>query len=153
METFVKMNEIHIAEAPTILGTVVGSCIALCLWDGRLQIGGMAHIMMPEGNGNRHAPPGKYADRAVKALVDQMLKHGSSLKILTAACIGGASMFQNPKVKIEPVGQRNYRVVQNELVKFGIPIVIEAVGGPSGRKIILNCSDGAVTVSTLSMSN
>ena len=46
MEEFIKMSELKVLEKSGCLKTVVGSCIALCLWDNHAQVGGMAHIMM-----------------------------------------------------------------------------------------------------------
>ena len=149
METFIKMNEIYITKSPYLIKTVVGSCIALCVWDSYGQIGGMGHIMLPESNGDQDAPPGKYADTAVKYLISKMINEGSLLKNMQATCAGGASMFRNHQNKIEPVGIKNYKIVKNELTHFGIPIVTEAVGGTLGRKVLMNCASGKITISTL----
>ena len=92
-ETFIKMSEIYVAKAPCVIKTVVGSCIALCIWDQESKIGGMAHIMMPHHNGDLSAPKGKYADTAVDELINKMEKQGAVLKHMIATCIGGAAMF------------------------------------------------------------
>lgn len=149
MEKFVKMSEIYVTKSPYLIKTVVGSCIALCIWDSHCRIGGMGHIMLPESNGDPKAPPGKYADIAVKSLISTMIDEGSSITNMLAACVGGASMFQNHQNKFEPVGKKNYRTVKKELMYFGIPIVTEAVGGISGRRVEMNCTSGAITISTL----
>lgn len=149
MEKFIKMNEIYVTKSPYLIKTVVGSCIALCLWDSHSRIGGMGHIMLPESNGDLKAPPGKYADTAVKALISQMIQEGSSTKTMLATCAGGASMFQNPNTKIESIGIKNFNIVKKELMHSEIPIITEAIGGVSGRKVMLNCGDGAITISML----
>lgn len=149
MERFVKMNEIAVAAHAGLFKTVVGSCIALCLWDSLNRVGGMGHIMLPQSNGDAAAPAGKYADTAVKALVALMMKQGGSVKNMQATCVGGASMFQNHMRKFESVGSKNYRMVQKELAGYGIPIVTQAVGGTSGRKVKMDCATGAVTISML----
>ncbi|MBN2028918.1 chemotaxis protein CheD [bacterium] len=149
MERFIKMNEIVVAKSPYLIRTVVGSCIALCIWDGCCRIGGMGHIMLPESNGDSEAPPGKYADIAVKKLVSIMVDEGSLLKRMQATCIGGASMFQNHQNAFESIGSKNYRTVKEELKNFGIPIVTEAVGGILGRRVEMNCANGAITISML----
>ncbi|MBN1782470.1 chemotaxis protein CheD [bacterium] len=149
METFLKMSEIHVARAPDIIKTVVGSCIALCIWDQETKIGGMAHIMLPERNGDIGAPPGKYADIAVQALIDQMKGKGAAEKHMIATCIGGAAMFATLTGQKMTIGDRNADIVKQYLEKYRIPIMIESVGGFAGRKVSLNCSDGAVTVTML----
>lgn len=149
MEQFVKMNEIYVTKSPYLIKTVVGSCIALCIWDNHSKIGGMGHIMLPKSNGNPKAPPGKYADIAVKNLISTMVTEGSSIVNMQASCIGGASMFQNNHHKCESVGIKNYKMVKKELADLGIPIVIKAVGGNSGRRVVMNCTSGDITISTL----
>ena len=149
MERFIKMNEIYVTKDPYLIRTVVGSCIALCLWDSYHRIGGMGHIMLPQSNGDSVALPGKYADTAVKTLISIMKGKGGVISNMQASCVGGASMFQNHHPKYESVGRRNYQRVKNELAHFGIPIVTEAVGGTSGRKVEMNCATGAITISML----
>ena len=149
MEQFVKMNEIYVTKSPYLIKTVVGSCIALCIWDHWHRIGGMGHIMLPESNGDMNAPAGKYADTAVKSLISTMVNEGSSIKSMQATCVGGATMFQNHSHQFEPVGKKNYRIVKKELTNFGIPIVTEAIGGTVGRKVAMNCTSGAITISML----
>jgi chemotaxis protein CheD len=149
MEQFVKMNEIYVSKSPYLIKTVVGSCIALCIWDSHSTIGGMGHIMLPKSNGDPKAPPGKYADIAVKSLISTMVNEGSSIVNMQASCVGGASMFQNHQHKFESVGIKNYRMVKKELADLGIPIVTKAVGGISGRRVVMNCTSGVITISTL----
>ncbi|MFC1569485.1 chemotaxis protein CheD [bacterium] len=143
------MSEIYVAKAPCIIKTVVGSCIALCIWDQETKIGGMAHIMMPHHNGDTSAPQGKYADIAVHALIEKMQKEGALLKNMIATCIGGAAMFGKINELKSTVGERNADIVKNLLTNYTIPIMIESVGGFAGRKVALNCNDGGVTVTML----
>jgi len=149
METFLKMSEIRVAKAPCVIKTVVGSCIALCIWDKETKIGGMAHIMMPNHNGDILAPKGKYADIAVDALIKEMEREGAALKHMIATCIGGATMFGKVNGLKSSIGERNAEIVKSLLTDYTIPIMIESVGGFAGRKVTLNCDDGAVTVTML----
>jgi len=149
MEKFIKMNEICISDSPCLIKTIVGSCIALCIWDGRCRIGGMAHIMLPESNGDLNAPPGKYANTAVRHMVSTMISEGSAVENMLATCAGGASMFQSRQSNFVTVGIKNFRAVKKELTGFGIPVVTEAIGGISGRRVEMNCASGGITISML----
>jgi chemotaxis protein CheD len=153
MENFVKMTEICVVNDASTLKTVVGSCIALCLWDGQSRIGGMAHIMMPVRNGDADAPPGKYADTAVRALVAEMLRRGASIDRLTATCAGGASMFVFRASEKPSVGDRNFEAVSNYLNLHRIPIRVKDIGGTVGRRIHFDCSNGMICISTLTKSS
>ena len=149
MDRFIRMAEIKISKEPDILKTVVGSCVALCLWDPDRKLGGMAHIMMPERNGDARAAEGKYADTAVNALVRDMKKSGANIERVQAVCAGGASMFLRIPNKGKTIGDRNSLAVRQILNRLNIRISTESLGGTMGRKVIMDCSNGAVTIVTL----
>lgn len=109
----------------------------------------MAHIMMPSNNGDTSAPKGKYADLAVDALINEMQEKGAVLKDMIATCIGGATMFGKVNGLKPTIGERNVEIVKSLLTDYTIPIMIESVGGFAGRKVALDCNNGAVTVTML----
>jgi chemotaxis protein CheD len=149
MDYFLKMSQMLVAADPAELKTVVGSCIALCLWDPKTRIGGMAHIVLPERNGERNADEGKYADTAVSCLVSRMVERGADARNFTAASVGGASMFHHSRISSCTVGSKNAQAVRVQLEKLGIPIMTEDIGGYSGRKVAFHCSDGKLDVTVL----
>jgi chemotaxis protein CheD len=150
MDIFVKMSEIVIGKEEQVLRTVVGSCIALCLWDKKVHIGGMVHIMLPHCNGDYTASEGKYADRAVNALITRLIRKGAKIENLIATCVGGASMFQKKKTSILTIGECNLKVVKDQLIHHEISIVTESIGGTMGKKVVFHCFDGRVIILTLS---
>ncbi len=150
MEHFIQIAELKVAPSPDMLKTVVGSCIALCLWDGEGRKGGMVHIMLPVRGASQDASEGKYADTAVPALLDAMKHKGSPKSRLVASIVGGASIFGRPcRTLMQPVGMQNYESVRRLLRERSIPVRMEEVGGTSGRRVVLNCTDGQVSVTTL----
>ena len=44
-------GEYFVANENLVIMTVLGSCIAACVWDSRTRLGGMNHFMLPEGDG------------------------------------------------------------------------------------------------------
>ena len=60
-----------------VMVTVLGSCVAACLWDARRRIGGMNHFMLP-GPGDS-ARLGIYA---MEVLINRMLKCGADRRNL-----------------------------------------------------------------------
>ena len=149
MDHFLKMSQILVAAGSAELKTVVGSCIALCLWDRKTRIGGMAHIVLPERNGDKNANEGKYADTAVSCLVSRMVERGADARNFVAASVGGASMFHQSRFLTSSVGTKNALSVRMQLEKLKIPIVTEDIGGFSGRKVTFRCSDGNLEVTVL----
>ncbi len=151
MEYYLKIAEMKIAVKEDTIKTVVGSCIALCLWDQTALAGGMVHIMMPESNGYKVESKGKYADTAVESLLNEMLNNGCKKENLIAGISGGASMFSNNNGKIDDIsiGEKNSQVVKQYLHKFRIPIKSEDIGGNTGRRVVFEPSNGKITIKTL----
>ena len=75
-------------KAPFMVDTVLGSCVAVCLFDQQLKIGGINHFMLPLWNGNGLASP-KFGNIATEKLIEKMQRNGSSLKNIVAKVFGG----------------------------------------------------------------
>ena len=71
LEVFLAQSQIFSDTRPHRLSTVLGSCVAVCLWDQRLKFGGMNHYMLPMWNGAGLASP-KYGNIAIPKLIEQM---------------------------------------------------------------------------------
>jgi chemotaxis protein CheD len=118
----------------------LGSCVAFVLYDRKLKIGGLAHVMLPESNG-RSERPGKFADTAVPHLICEIEKCGSSKRSLTASLVGGASMFAQFKGNLD-IGKRNIDALHKHLNEWHIPIEYEDTGGTCGRSVKFFPEDG-----------
>ena len=87
------MGEIAVARGGGVLRTLLGSCVGLALYDTRLKVAGLGHIVLPASLG-RTELPGKFADTAVPAIVRQMHQLVNNQRLRPHAKIaGGANMF------------------------------------------------------------
>ena len=134
--------EIFVSSEPTMVSTVLGSCVAVCLWDSRFAIGGMNHYLLPLWNGDGLATP-KYGNIAISQLVEKVVAKGAARKGLQAKVFGGAAMWDNPE-GLFAVGLRNIELAQEQLKALQIPIVASDLGGTQSRKIFFNTGDGSV---------
>ena len=134
--------EIFVSREPTMVSTVLGSCIAVCLWDSRRAIGGMNHYLLPLWNGDGLATP-KYGNIAIRQLVEKILAQGAERKNLQAKIFGGAAMWDNSN-GLFAIGLRNIELAQQQLKELQIPLVASDVGGSQSRKIFFNTGDGSV---------
>jgi len=126
------LGELRVGTCP--MGTIgLGSCIALVLHDQRRSLGGLAHIMLPESRGATDRP-GKFADTAVGALLEEMERLGSTRSAITAIIVGGASMFAYSTNSLN-IGERNATAVKDLLHGRGIRIGHEETGGKIGRSV------------------
>jgi chemotaxis protein CheD len=143
----VGISDFKIASEPDVLITyALGSCIGTCLYDGRLRIAGLSHILLPESSicpGDKNLM--KYADTALKELVETMVRAGALRSGLTAKIAGGAKMYACDGMN---VGERN-AAVKSELRRLGIRLVAEDTGANYGRTVEFNPADGSVRIKSV----
>ena len=70
---FIHVGQIHVDEPPIAISTVLGSCVAVCLYDSKLKIGGMNHYLLPFWNGNGLQTP-KFGNISIPKMIDQMME-------------------------------------------------------------------------------
>lgn len=131
------------AEAePHAVTTVLGSCIAVCLWDPAKRLGGINHYLLPLWNGEGLPTP-RYGNVAIPRLIEKLVALGADPKKLQAKVFGGAALWRNAE-GLTSIGERNFELAQDLLREARIPIVNTDVGGNRGRKIIFNTAEGSV---------
>jgi chemotaxis protein CheD len=137
---FLFPSTLVVSAEPCNIQTILGSCVAVCLYDPILKQGGMNHYMLPLWNGEGLESP-KYGNIAVDMLIEKMAGIGSKKKSLVAKVFGGANQFENTTIN---VGERNIQVAETILNKHGINLGAKSVGGGQGRRIVFNSSSGQV---------
>ncbi|WP_101924776.1 MULTISPECIES: chemoreceptor glutamine deamidase CheD [Luteimonas] len=135
-----------VVDDATALVTVLGSCVAACVRDPLLQLGGMNHFMLPEGNVGDGAPA-RYGSYAMELLINELLKRGASRRRLEAKVFGGANVLRG--FTSNPVGSRNAEFVRAYLHAEQIPIVAEDLCGIHPRKVWFFADTGRVVVNRL----
>ncbi len=143
----VLVGEIALAEYPDLLtAQALGSCVGLTLWDPLRRVGGMSHIMLPDGSDAATAAnPYKFATSAVSAMVEMLADAGSPKRRLVAKLAGGAAMFGSEAVAAT-IGSRNAAQVKVELKRLGILLRAEDTGMNHARTIELHLDTGILLV-------
>ena len=147
------MADLMVMPAPIKLVTLgLGSCVGLVVFDTYAKVAGMAHIMLPDSRGLRGSEKvGKFADTAVPALIEEMLKKGATRSHIKAKLAGGAQMFSLPGASAEflTVGSKNVSETKAKLLKMGIALLASDTGGNKGRTIEFSTSNWMLKVKTL----
>ena len=138
-------GEFFVSHDSLAIMTVLGSCIAACLWDSRMRVGGMNHFMLPEGDSADAS--GRYGSYAMELLIKEMMKLGARRETLQAKIFGGAQVMHN--FTTLNVGERNTRFVQDYLATERIPVVSEDVLDIYPRKVVFFPVTGKVMVKRL----
>jgi len=132
-----------VPRTSAIVHTILGSCVAVCLYDVKKQIGGINHFMLPLWNGRGLASP-KYGNIAIKKLYEKMINNNANPSSIVAKIFGGGEVISSTNSSFH-VGIRNIILAREMLEQLRIPIVAESTGGKLGRKIIFNTNTGEVT--------
>jgi chemotaxis protein CheD len=134
-------------EGVVISALGLGSCIGLVLTDAHAGVAGMAHVMLPASRPGAGGPAGKFADTAVPALLDEVLRLGAARPRVQARIAGGAQMFGGGAgPSMLNIGGRNAEAVRAALRAAGIRVRAADVGGNAGRSMQVAVTDGTVTV-------
>jgi len=142
----VGVAQLKIGNSPTVLRTILGSCVGICVYDRMKKIGGLAHVLLPTDQAGGSTPE-KYADTAIPLLVERLLKEGCKKEFMSAKIAGGASMFKfAPNLPLGQIGDRNVEKTKFILEKLGIQVVAEEVGGNNGRVIDFFLEDGRLKI-------
>jgi chemotaxis protein CheD len=130
---FLYPAALYASKLPTKVSTILGSCVAVCLYDPVLKIGGINHFMLPYWNGQGLASP-KYGNIAIEKLFEKMLNNGSQKANIRAKVFGGGEVIET-NISQFHIGERNIQVALEMLEEYRIPIIAKSVGGKLGRKI------------------
>ena len=144
----IGMGEGVVTSTPhTILSTGIGSCVVTTLYDPQKQIGGLAHIMLPDSNGiSGRRPPYHCADTALTALLKRLQTRGAVRENLVAKMIGGARMFAGSNSPSPGIGKQNITSIRQILDQERLPLVGEDTNGGYGRSVEFHLNSGRVII-------
>jgi chemotaxis protein CheD len=121
-------------EVERPLSTLLGSCVAVCLFDPKMKIGGINHFMLPSiGRGkNNDVDSLLSGDYAMESLLNAMLNKGAKKTQLQAKAFGGGTIIETSL----SIGMRNASFTKEWLAREGIPLKSSDFLGPWSRKVL-----------------
>lgn len=141
-KVFIHVGQIFVGVNPTEISTVLGSCVAVCLFDKQRQIAGMNHYLLPLWNGNGLQSP-KFGNLSIPRMIQSMMDIGCSTSMMEAKLFGGANINFSSNDDLM-IGKRNVMVAKEILADHKIPVVAEDCGGSVGRRIMMRSDTGKV---------
>jgi len=139
---FLHPSAMYVSMDPKWIITILGSCVAVCLFDRKRAIGGINHFMLPYWNGDGLESP-KYGNVAISQLFLKMLDLGAKREDVVCKIFGGGEVL-GEQYSVFNVGQRNIELAYKLVGEMGIKIISSSTGGKLGRKIYFNSSTGEV---------
>ncbi|WP_240906060.1 chemotaxis protein CheD [Thiorhodococcus mannitoliphagus] len=144
-----------------MLSTLLGSCVAVCLFDPIARVIGMNHFLLPVRNpASGHlaldSDAGRYGLWAMEILINEALQLGAQRKRLRAKAFGGANVLQLASLGLperDGIGTANVQFVRGFLEQDGVPLVAQDLGGVNGRQVHFYGGDYSVFVRRIPRSN
>jgi chemotaxis receptor (MCP) glutamine deamidase CheD len=146
----IHIGGVFASREPTVIKTVLGSCVAACLRDPVVRVGGMNHFMLPAPpNGDTEGDLSRFGVHAMELLIGTIQKLGGERARLRAKVFGGGHVLDIPE-SADGVPQQNIRFIQEFLRDEGIPLLAHDLGGRSARLVVFDTDSGGVRVKRLS---
>jgi chemotaxis protein CheD len=142
-------GEYFVSSEDLVIMTVLGSCIAACIWDSRAHVGGMNHFMLPDGEGGDGF--GRYGSYAMELLINEMLQIGARRETMQAKVFGGGAVMSG--FTTMNVGERNTQFVLDYLSTEHIPVISKDVLDIHPRKVCFFPVTGKAMVKRLAHSH
>jgi chemotaxis protein CheD len=119
------------------LSTLLGSCVAVCLFDPQLKIGGINHFMLPNIGRSKHGDVDSLlsGNFAMEALLNALLTRGAKKPRLQAKAFGGGTIIDADAGSLT-IGMRNASFTKEWLAREGIPLLSSDFLGPWSRKVL-----------------
>ena len=134
-------GQMFVSAEGVLVSTILGSCVAVCLWDAQIALGGINHFLLPS-DPLRTPDDLRYGNNAVEALVAEMINRGASKQRMVAKIAGGACVLDGFAAK-RSIGEQNIAVAQTVLLRHEINVTSEHTGGKRGRKLLFYTGNGA----------
>jgi len=149
----INPGEFYVSNTQEVISTLLGSCVAACLFDPVNKVIGMNHFLLAYKTHAYNMPAieseeGRYGINAMELLINEMMAKGARRENLQAKCFGGADVLQ---IRGEPGGRKsvggvNIDFIREFLQNEKIPMVSSALGGDFGRNVHFVGGDFSVFV-------
>jgi chemotaxis protein CheD len=126
-------GEYHVSDDPNlVISTLLGSCIATCIYDPVARVGGMNHFLLPgEAGPHQNAHAARYGVHLMELLINGLLKIGGVRNRFEAKIFGGANTVKG----LGNIGTDNVKFAQDFLAAENIVCTGGSVGGDQGRRL------------------
>jgi chemotaxis receptor (MCP) glutamine deamidase CheD len=147
-EVTIYLGDVYACREPTIIKTLLGSCVAVCLWDPATGIGGMNHFLLPRSSSSAPEEPTRFGVHAMDLLIGEMLKAGAERSRLRAKVFGGAHVLAVAEDE-DSVPSQNISFALEFLRRDGFKLTGEDLGGYQPRRVHFQTDTGRAFVRRL----
>lgn len=139
-----NIGDYRASATPAILSTILGSCVAVCLYDPVRKIGGMNHILMPgRADMKNFNQAARFGINAMELLINQLFALSSGRMKLIGKVFGGGTVIPSISEAFG-MGPKNIDFAFAFLENEGIEVASYDVGGRVSRKLYFHTDTGEV---------
>lgn len=142
---YLKPGELHFASGPTMVTTVLGSCVSVTMFERTSGFAAICHALLPEGS---RTDIFRYVDTSIIHMLDLFSERGMHPSRLEVKLFGGADLIGAGRGRI-CVGRRNVAIARQVLAAAGLDVAAADVGGSRGRKLLFYTHTGEVLLKRL----
>jgi len=143
-KVFLLPGELCVSEKPVLMATLLGSCVAVCVYNRQTNFAGMNHFLRDRRQGSPDSY-GKFGDTSTSRLIQKLMEKDKTVDHLEAKIFGGCGVVGKQGLGSD-TGGMNIIIARSVLKEFKIPVVQEDVGGNQGRKVYFNTKTFEVQV-------
>ncbi len=149
-KVFLKPGEWFFAEIPTVVATVLGSCVSITMFSSAHRCGAICHAVLPEEN-----TPGdayRYVDASIMGMLRNFDRHGIKRSQIEVKLFGGSDVLpirDCTRETVATVGSQNIDTALRIIERDRLRLVTSDVGGVQGRKILFHTYTGEILLKRL----
>jgi chemotaxis protein CheD len=141
MKIFLKPGDLYISDTPVRVSTILGSCVAVTIFNQRLKTGAICHALLPT-NPNGH-DAFRYVDSAIAYMLYKFEALGITRNEMELKLLGGADVLERTNTS-QSVGQKNIETALEIIEQENLNLAVSDTGGSLGRKIHFYTHTGKV---------
>jgi chemotaxis protein CheD len=156
-DVYLQPGEAYLAREPTIIRTLLGSCVGATFWSFRLGCGALCHALLPRcpkhpRHGFTFAYGYRFVDFSIRELGRMFDKLGALRGEVEVKLFGGSDVLPVGGGATRPatVGKQNCEAAMEAVEAEGFRLVASSLGGTRGRSIQFNTRTGEVRLRWLS---
>jgi chemotaxis protein CheD len=153
---FLLPGELFTGREAAMVGTLLGSCVAVTMFSPRCRVGAVSHSMLPSCRsdqpcGGQCADGPRYVECSINRMLSWFIGQGILHAEIEVKVFGGSEMFagSSEENKRPGVGRQNIDMALQVLERDGLSPVVSDLGGRRGRKIFFKTDTGEVFVKRL----
>ena len=149
---FLKPGEIVVSLDPVLVTTLLGSCVAVTMFNPRLRLGAICHALLPRCPRERpccNQEAGRFVECAIALMLEELTLRGVLHGEIETKLFGGSDMFDTVEGRNPSVGRQNSEMALRTLEAASLTVLTRDLGGARGRKIIFHTCTGEVFLKRL----